>query len=449
MADPGLDAPDFNAPRVYQFQRGMTIPISTFGGGEKSQFYCTLIFSSDGYCFVQTGNQMILVPPDNVDTLVGSELTVKFAPPRVKLIPRRSTGGFRAGVSLPISPVEQAACRTALEPAAADTEKVQAPILANNPTLVAAAPEVLRTFYEHGEAWRAPEGFADEVLVLEGDRVLFQARVEERGRATILNREAQGREPVVFNRGGGEYTQIRDRGAPGEPVKALIGMNKGRLEIVSLADTALQIGSRDEVFRERLTTLDGVEGPLAVSGTSTIYPKGMGFSTLIRPTDGERVFRVIPMGNWELGASVILMVREGIVTLQNRSTSNPSIKTVRVMPNRSPVVIDGHVHAQLFDDQGALTLALVALSDESFTRISDSAGNESLHSRTHLNDLSQRVARVQRSARPPEVAVRAGPRDAETVGLEMPPQEVLEGRGGCLLLIGYIKALLEKAGVKF
>ena len=153
--------------------------------------------------------------------------------------------------------------------------------------------------------------------------------------------------------------------------------------------------------------------PVSISSTSTIYPKESGFTTPIGVDDPERVIRMIPMGNWEAGASVVLLARDGLVSLQNRSTSNPEIKVTRVTPNGPAVSIQGHAHVQLFDDRGNLNLAVIAMSTDAPMRISDSLGKPGALKRATLADLN---------------GLTAAPRARSIVPREMPVAQVPETR---------------------
>lgn len=400
-----FDTPEFFKPRSYTFKPGMTLPIAWSGRTREQMHrgvYCEVLFAQEGgFVVVSYGGQEIVVPQGNSQVQVGPNLLVKYDHPRVKLIPvlGKEEGFFRAGLSLAMTVAQREAAKAAIKAAQGPTyeltieeddeaEEVR-PALGKNPTLVAGAPEVLRTYHDKGEKWIAPEGYQDEILILEEGRVLWSGRLRMVQGKSFLLRE--GRDPVQIDEK--LMLRVRDHGVPGEPVKAVLSVVKGSLVIDAFSDSALQIGSRDQIYKERLAALGALKEPLQVSGTSAIYPQGTGVETDVVLDDPERVIRMIPIGNWELGATVALLVHEGFVTLRNQSTSNRELDVTRVMPNGPAVVIRDQAHVQLWDDRGRLRLAVIAMSPE-VMRISDSLGRPSALRKTTLDELKTGVPGV-------------------------------------------------------
>lgn len=378
-----MEGPTFNTPRSYTFNPGKSLPLSTFGSERPNGLYCEVWFVEQGaYVVVEHDGQNIVVPQGNQPVEVGPNLLVKYDHPRVKLIPILTKGVFRTGMFLDISPAQRTTAKQAIKASQEPTyqldieddeedEEGSAMILPKNPTLVADQPEVLETYRDKDEVWTAPESFVDEFLILEGDRVLFTGRLHRRadGGRELLR---ENKDPLPL--GSTDITRIpvKDKGKPGEPIKAMIFIENGTLKVHPLAENALQVGSRDKIYRDRLAALGSQREPLAISNTSTIYPNGSGFRTQVGVNDPERVIKMIPLGNWEAGASVLVLVRDGFVTVQNRSTSTPDVKIVRAIPNGPAVVIKDHVHVQLYARNAALTLLVLAMSEEAPIRISDS-----------------------------------------------------------------------------
>lgn len=394
-----FEAPTFDQPRSYTFKPGMTLPISTMGKDLPNGLYCELQFPAGGDCVVVSyEGQNIVVPQGNQAVEVGPNLLVKYDHPRVKLVPMITSGMFRAGMSLPMTLDQMRMAKEAVNASKGpaftmvieeEEEEEERPALPRNPTLVADAPEVLRTYHDNGDKWVAPLDFADEFMILDGDHVLFQARVSLKpdGSRELLR---PGKEPVAL---GGPTTmfRVKDESEEGEPVKAMVFIENGTVTVQPLTAHPLQVGSRDQVYKERLAAMDSKD-PVSMSSTSTIYPEETGFTTPVSLDDHERVIRMIPLGHWEAGASVVLLARDGFVSLQNRSTSNPEIKVVRVAPNGPAVSIEGHARVQLFDDRGNLNLAVIAMSADAPMRISDSLGNPRALKRATLADLNELTA---------------------------------------------------------
>lgn len=431
-----MEGPTFDVPRSYTFKPGMSLLLSTMGSDRPNGLYCEVLFVEQGaYVVVTHEGQNFVVPQGNKPVEVGPNLLVKYDHPRVKLIPNLSTGVFRTGMFLSISSAQNAAAKQAIKdsqgPAYSmeveDPEEEEAPaakVLPRNPTLVADAPEVLSTYHDRGDKWIAPKDFEDEFLILEGDRVIFSAKVQRNSTGgRDLVRPGKGVIPIGSNH---EFIRVRDMGVEGGPVKAMIFVENGVLTVEPQTETTLQVGSRDAIYRERLAALGSAKESVNVSSTSTIYPAESGFSTSVGPTDPERIIRMVPLGNWEAGASVMILVRDGFVVVQNLSISSPEIKTVRAMPNGPAIVIQDQAYVRLSDNRGGLDLAVIAMSSDAPMRISDSLGKPGELRRTTLSDINERVHAPDA---PPSPAALKG---VTTIRPSMPAEAELAQRPGCL-----------------